>query len=513
MLVGVFALATLILASRSPRPDAEQSPDWPYRWWIVALAAAFALIVAVIGTDVVFHRFLLADDEYSAWFQAVIFAHGKTSAHVAAPWCTWINALTPSSIVAAPDCSWRLSYLPIHSLIKAAFIWLGADRFSGPVLAAVEVLLVASLARKLWPDKPYRAYVAALSLALSTQVLFMSMTMYSMPTHLLFALVWLWLYVDDRRVSLMVLPWVGALALGVHSPFPHLLLVPPFILRYVWQKRWAMVGYVAAVYALALMFWKGYIDRVPAGFAPTVASPAATMAVAGAVVHRSDAIGAITAAMQVSLIATWSVPIVVILVVAAMIRWRELDTFSRDAALSIMLVVVARVFVGSPLQGEGWGYRFVYSNLGCFVLLAAAGFDVLARAAGLRRATVLLASAAGLALLVQIPMRARQVEGIVRPYYRASTWMAGLPAPIVVYPSEMILWGRQLVRNDPFLEHGNKIMSRSDLTRAQGQQLLTAFPGKVLEVSRRELYTFGLRPAGILVGDTFVIPPASFTPR
>ena len=48
---------------------------------------------------------------------------------------------------------------------------------------------------------------------------------------------------------------VGVIALGVHSPIPHALFIPPFLLRYLRNKRFALLAYVGAVYAFGLLYW------------------------------------------------------------------------------------------------------------------------------------------------------------------------------------------------------------------------------------------------------------------
>ncbi len=304
LLVAAFA-AVVLLTLRTAAGDSDiprDVPQWEFKQWRIALLALALLVVVYAGIRLVFHGYLLADDEYSAWFQAQIFARGRAFATVPAAWCPYINALTPTSIVAGADCTWRLGFLPLHSLINAPFIAAGVGRLGGPVIAALSLCLVASIARKVWPDRPARAYLAALFFATSTQVMFMSMTFFSMPTHLLVSLVWLWLYVDNRRTSLLLLPWVGVIALGVHSPFPHGLFAAVFILRYLRDKRFAVFGYVAAVYLLGLSYWYGYMQGLSSPGSSTFASPSATAGVAAHLFSIPAAEVRLTSAMDLALI-------------------------------------------------------------------------------------------------------------------------------------------------------------------------------------------------------------------
>jgi hypothetical protein len=218
--VGVWILTLLFLAKRAKGSVVPGDESWPLAGWIRAPWLAAAVFAVVwIGVRFVFRGYAFTDDEYSALFQSTIFASGRTSVPVPGEWCHWVGALTPTSIVST-GCMWRLSFLPLHSLFRAPFIALGVDEIGGAVTAVLSLVLVARIAGKLWPDRPHRAALAALFFATSTQLLFMSMTFFSMPTHLLLSLVWLWLYVDNRRWSLIALPWVGVLALGVLRPLP-----------------------------------------------------------------------------------------------------------------------------------------------------------------------------------------------------------------------------------------------------------------------------------------------------
>jgi hypothetical protein len=459
---------TLALLYRAPAPGDSKAPPTTAKVkppstrlrgrlpdWVLAVGV---LLVAAVGTNVVFHRFLLADDEYSAWFQAVIFARGKWSATVAADWCPWIKNMTPTSVGIPAPCTWHLGFFPLHSMVRAGFFQLGADWLSGPVTAAASVLLIGVIARRLWPQKPRRAWVAMVVLATSTQLLFMSMTMFSMPTHLLFALIWLWLYVVDSQWSVVVLPWVGALALGVHSPFPHLLFAGVFILRYLRDRRFAVTLYVAAVYASTLVWWRDRLSEW-SGSAGTLA--AATNGVRAAAVgswHIPDLVGIYAHTMSVTLIGTWNMPLMGVCVIAAAVSWSRLDTFSRDAVLSLILTVCLRGVMPPYMDGEGWGYRYVYANLGLLALVTAVGVEVLTVAMGSRRAVLLFAASAVAAVAIQLPMRAVQVRRVIDPYYRTSRFFAAQPESVVAFHAAQFLWARQLVRNDPFLRSRPIIM-------------------------------------------------------
>lgn len=450
LLAGTMAISLVVVSRRATTPtSALPNAFAPARWMYGALAALVFVIVAT-GVRWVFHGYAFVDDEYSALFQATMFAHGKSSVSVPQPWCSMIGPITPSSI-AGIGCVWTLSFLPLHSLFRAPFVALGVDGIAGALTAAVSLLLVASIARKLWPDRPRRAWLAALFFASSTQVLFMSMTFFSMPTHLLFSLVWLWLYVDDRPWSLALLPWVGFAAMGVHSPFPHGYFALVFLFRYVRQRRWVVCLYVGAVYVFALLFWLGYLNRGVTQSAPALATVGATAGVAKSLFALPSPEIQLATVLHLSLLVTWSTPIVPLLVSVAAIRWKQLDAFTRDAVLGIIFILLARTFLSHTPQGAGWGYRFIHDAMGTIALVAAVGADELAAIIGARTFDRALAVSFAATVLFQLPWRAENVHRFVDPYRRISEWMSTRKADVVVIPTETINWGRQLVRNDPFL--------------------------------------------------------------
>jgi hypothetical protein len=198
--------------------------------------------------------------------------------------------------------------------------------------------------------------------------------------------------------------------------------------------------------------------------------------------------------MNLALVATWNAPIVLLCVVAAALSWRSLDTTSRDLTLSLCVIVVARAFA-SPLQGGGWGYRFIYDGMSNIALLTACGVEVLASSIGRRRAVGLFVASTAAALVVQIPMRAAQVHRVAAPYARTYDWMTHLPAKVVLFDSEDAMWGSMLLRNDPFLRNSPVLALQYVFPPSVISDLQQRYPGGVHVVTRAELLHLGLEPA------------------
>jgi hypothetical protein len=491
VILGAFAL--IVLALVRFRKEGEDLSISPPRWlsdtrrtqWLIVIGV---LLVTSVGTVVVFHRYLFLDDEYAGWFQAVIYSKGHLTTTVPPALCGWIQSITPTTVGVYQPCILRLRFLPLHSAIRGAFLAAGLDSFTEPVMAALSVLLVILIARRVWPGRPERAVLSALFFAVSTQFLVMSMTGFAMTSHLCFALIWLWLYVHPDRWALVVLPWVGVFAMGLHSPFPHLLFVAPFLLRLLVQRRWAAAAYVGVVYAIGMTYWFGWLDTPPGPQMIPIASPT----VAAKYVAAGNQFEGMTAAISMIFFATWSVPVVFLFLLVSFILWSRLDEFSRWLAVSLLATVLARSFL-SPIQGGGWGYRFGFAVLGNMAMLAAVGADFIGEAIGRRRLYQLVAAALLVGGVVQLPLRGFQAWRIVRPYSRASEWMAGLPADVVIFDPSRIRYGNQLVRNDPFLRRGPLIMDGYILGDSGIAAVKAAFPGRVRLVEDDELTRFGLR--------------------
>ena len=77
-------------------------------------------------------------------------------------------------------------------------------------------------------------------------------------------------------------------------------------------------------------------------------------------------------------------------------------------------------------------------------------------------------------LALAMPLRAHQVADFIRPYAKARQIITGSKADVVFVDSRGLWYGDDLVRNDPFLEQGPKVMHLSLLTGLQIRQLCAA---------------------------------------
>jgi hypothetical protein len=489
LLLLAFALAMAWGLSRGRDEDATQpSLGWGAaptlaQLWAVALAVA---ALGVATTHLVMHDLLFSMDEFTVDFQARIFARGQTAAAVPWPWRSIGPALTPIFVnFDAASGTWRSMYLPVYALLKTPFVAFGAGTLLNPLLTGLAVLALGLAARRIWPDERLRPWVAVALLATSSEVIVTAGSGYAMPAHLLANVAWLWLALRGDRWSWAGALLVGALALGLHNPFPHALFVAPFLIRLLRERRWGRLGAAVLAYGAASAFWLAFLLHARSnveGKTETVLTLFARPGLATALLHG----------MNLSLLLTWNAPLMAILVLAVVLRLRRSPPVIVDLAVGVVITLLFFMFFPST-QGHGWGYRYAFQVLGSLALIAAEGAPQLVSALGERRARGWLVAGFALALTVQLPLRLVQTERFVRPFATGVAYVRSRPAPIVIVRGDSVWYGDDLVRNDPYLARPI-VLRRNSLTPDAIGQIERAFPGRVLELSDAELLRLGMSP-------------------
>ena len=434
-------------------------PGWP----VVVLLGLMVLGATALGVRVVLHSYPLSMDEFAADFQSRVFAAGQIRAAIPREWTPFVEALTPIWIrTGVEGDSWTSAYLPIAAAIRALFVLGGVPELTNPVLAGLTIPVIWLAARRLWPGEPTTAWVPTLLLAVSPQFLFTSMTAYAMPAHLLFNMTWLYLYLVGTRTSLAVAPVVGVLAMGLHQPNVHALFVAPFLLRLVRTRRWGTASYFAAVYLLGSALWLGWMIAVN----PRAGS------LTGAVYAWPGAFQLLLQPINLALLTSWQPIAIAVLVAVAFLRWRAMNAATRDLALGLLLTLGFYVFVDFD-QGQGWGYRYAYGVLGNLALLAGQGWAVLDEEWRRRRGLAFLTLSVAIALAIQVPIRATQIESFVRPFADSMAFVQSLPVDVALIQRADAWYAHDLVRNDPWLTNKPKVMLEDKLTDAQTAALQT----------------------------------------
>ena len=474
----------------APRLDAADTLRWrPARKPLAAdalLAAAAVLAVTLAGASIVMHSTLLSMDEYAAAFEARILATGRLAAPVPPDWQPFAQAVVPHFIsYRAAEQVWLAGYLPAYAGLRALFSVVSAEAVLNPLLAALAVLSLAGAASRLWPGDSRRGRLAIIYLATSTQFLLMSMTGYSWPAHLTFNLLWLYLLLREDRIGLATAPWIGALALGLHNPFPHALFAAPFLLRLLRSRRIEWIAYYAGVYGAGAFGWYSLMSY---------SQPQVGRGEALEVFRLPSVESLFVQGMNLSLVLTWQAPAMALFFVAALFVVRSLKPAERDLMAGLLLTF-AFYFLFPENQGHGWGYRYVYSALGSAALLAASATVALTGHWGAVGQRLVLASVA-VAALVQLPLRSIQAERVVRPYAATLAHIARLPADVVLVDPNAVYYGRDLIRNDPLWRTRPITLSFPAIRPDDGRELLRRFPGRVYLLTPPEMERLGLTTFG-----------------
>ena len=195
--------------------------------WHIALVTLAAIAIAV---GPVYHDFAFSMDEYMTRFQAEIFAAGRLAGEVPEEWREYARALHHSFARFDPASGFVYSsYRPGMAALYALLDLVGVGRYTSAILSAGSVVLVASIARKLWPYSDSAPLVAAATLATSQQVLITGLTSYAMPAHLFLNLLWVRLFLVDRLWAYGLAALVGIATAALHQIHLHVFFAAPFL--------------------------------------------------------------------------------------------------------------------------------------------------------------------------------------------------------------------------------------------------------------------------------------------
>jgi hypothetical protein len=180
-------------------------------------------------------------------------------------------------------------------------------------------------------------------------------------------------------------------------------------------------------------------------------------------------------AENIARFAAWQNPLTAPLALIGAASVIRTKGYLRAMVLGVFLTLVA-VFVATPTQTHGWGYRYLHGLLGSIALVAAWGWARVTDAlAAPRKAAAdgALALACAVSLLAATPLRAWQAWDFVRPFAAANTAVQGANADVVAidHNSDVLFDMGTLVRNDPFLAHTPKVIALMALSDTGVRQL------------------------------------------
>ena len=471
LLVILAALA--LVGWRAP---ALALPERPVRLAAVALVAALMALALWLGTHALMLDYPLTRDEHMVVFDMAIFGRGQLAQPLAAEWRGYADALVPAFRLENPGNAFLVSaYLPGNAMMRTAFAMLADPALMNPLLAAVGLLALFDVARRLFPDDARAVLVVLASYVLSAQMLVTAMTAYAMTAHLALNLVWLALFVRGKWWQHALAMLVGIWAIGLHQLVFHPLFAGPVILTLLAQRRWGLFAAYAGVYGAALLFWISYPLLVAAGFG-LAGEPGAPGGIAGFWSERVqpllDAQSLFTfKVLLFNLVrfAAWT-PLFVLPLVALS---REAVVANRGWALPLfggIAATLVAIAILLPYQGHGWGYRYLHGLIGNFALLAGYGY---VRWASHNRAQAdgAIAVLAAVTALVVLPMQAYAAHSFTRPNAESQRSLAALPGDFVIIDSHPAIYAVDFARNRADLGNAPLLLWSGALDRADVARL------------------------------------------
>lgn len=465
--------------------------------------AAFVCLCGALGARYVFDNYPLSRDEALADFDAIIFQAGLTVAPVAEEWLRFAPALVWQNFMqpVADHAAFISAYLPGNALLRALTGSLLLERnLTSPLLAAISLIATYGVGRRLWPDRRDAAVISAILVGTSSQVLVTAMTPYAMSAHLALNLVWLWLFLRNDRIGHCGAMAVGFFACGLHQLVFHPLFVAPFIFS-LWRAKQQRLAYAyVASYALAGLFWVSSwkIGLALQGFAQheTLPDPSGVggldFFLMKLLIVFADYQGRRIPLMLMNIqrFVAWQSPLLLPL---ALLSWRVANgerAILRALWAGVGLTLCA-TFIIMPFQGHGWGYRYLHGLIGSLSLLAGYGWIAFTRNATrmeLASARAALALSSVFTLVVLLPARALEAHDFAEPYLRASQALAQAATEVVIVDNTGLRYGRDLVRNDPFLRNRPILMDLDQLKDEDIADLCKRFSVSLFDASNGAAY-------------------------
>jgi hypothetical protein len=461
-LLPIF-LAVLLLRPKVRTGPLANAPQDARTTLVLAMLAV--LLAGWLGHYLVFQAYDLSRDEQMAVFDQDIFAHGRAVWPIAVEWRSVVDALNRRFMLPIGDREfWVSGYLPIHSAFRALLSNIGIASLASPLMAALGAACTWSVARRLWPESNRTVLLSLLLVVTSSQVILTSMTAFSMSMHMALNMLWLALFLADRRKTHVLAVLVGFLATGIHQPLFHPMFVMPFLFLLLGQKRWKLLSFYVGCYAAVGVFWMAWpLWIVSHGIAQAAAIDCANVNCSSGVGYVERLLTAVSAfglrhvwltAANLLRFIFWQNPLLVPLALAGIIScWRS-EPLVRALAISFVLTILVMAVL-LPWQGHGWGYRYVHPALGSAIILACFGFRSLeARGVSIQR-PLLIASAAAVALL---PLHAWMASRVVAPFVQIHDELAAIPADAVIVDTETVPFGQDVVYNRFDLSNRPKLM-------------------------------------------------------
>lgn len=433
--VLLLLLAAMVLVAWW-RPQWSLPDRWPATWVLVAAGALTAALLAW-GTYALLGNFPLSRDEHMVLFDMAIYDKGRLAMPLAPEWRAYARALVPEFLLNNNNPSGLVSgYLPMNALLRLAFSNVGDPAWFNPLLVVVGGAALLDVARREFGPNRRACVVVLLVYLLSAQMLALAMTTYSMTGHMTLNLVWLAAFLRGGKTGNAVAIVTGFIAVGFHQVAFHPFFVAPFLLWKLRDGEWKTVLLYAVAYGAIILWWAYY----PLLVSPDITAPGARASdddflrervLPLLLKHDPGTLGLMI--LNLLRFVAWQNLALLPLVIAAIPATRERG-LARALLFGILLWIAFVGFV-LPIQGRGWGYRYLSPYLGSFALLAGFGYRQLHQWVG-RQADGLVIVTSGLTLAVAIPQQLSAAHRLMGPHLALQQLIEAQRTPFVLIDDE-----------------------------------------------------------------------------
>jgi hypothetical protein len=468
----LFLIAACAFAlRRQPQPAAVLGFLASHPWRVAALAFALLCPAALFA----YQNHPLSMDEYAPFFQARAFAAGSLAG--AFP-VDLVDRLVPQVFqgmffgISRTTGEISSAYWPGFALLLTPFVWLGIPWAANPLIGALTLPAIHRLASRIAGSEEAGGWAVLLTAA-SPAFVISAISYYSMPAHMLCNLLYALLLLRPSVTRALLAGTVGALALVLHNPVPHLLFCTAFLAWLATRPdRLALLAALLAGYLpLSLLLGAGWnhhlaaLASMPAAGAGTASMASEATSVADLLVSRIGNLvtlpGATTIQARIAgLSKVWTWASAGLLVLAA---WG-----CRCAAARVDVRLLAAVlgisffayFLVPFDQGHGWGYRYLQPVWFILPVLAASGLSNVKPGNDELRNMVLWSTL--LSLLLANGLRLAQVDAFIARQRQQVPPLARAVEPgrmeIVFVNTGNGSYVRDLVQNDPWLRGPRIVM-------------------------------------------------------
>jgi hypothetical protein len=461
--------------------------EWKSLPLIISLTV---LLSTSVGCFAVHQNFDLCIDEYLNDFEVGILDQHHLVASVPVEWREYQDALkVPYENYNANTGCWTSGFLPGFATLDYVFSQVGLGWALNPVLAALSVLLLGSVARRAFPDHAVlAANLAVLLLALSPQFLAMAMTKFAWTAHLCGSLLWVWLFIQPNRILFLLTPIFGALLIGLHQPHVHPLVAAPFVLRLLFNRRWKDFFWFLGWYLAGAWGWyQAYTLLRPAALG--AGGDLNNVLPASGLTIIPVFLGCIFAMFHAITLYAWTTPVLIPLLGMFILTWKQQPPLVRDGFLAACLTFIFYFFFPHP-QGHGWGFRYLHPVYGLLALTAVGGALTLCRDGWNAQLSKVMLASVAFSLFVQVPYRIHEIRTLVRPLALTWNYISTRPTDFVIINTSDFWYGWDLIRNDPWLRKRPIVFNGFKLIPEQKRDLYRR--GTVTVIGADQVKGFGV---------------------